>query len=162
MSPTISEPSLSFKEEPLSPQVAATVSDETVPLGLPEGREVVLEHLQGKFLVGKRAMGFIYHPEATLTIRTGRGLQNYMSWDKVDIDPRLLTEDEKIALGFHYAEYVTESVQALPIPFVGSLLAGCLQVGKDVERVNKKIKAKYRLHLRFSEKTFQAAYKESF
>jgi len=158
VSPSLSELSPSFREEPLS----TTVSEEVLPFKLPGGKEVVLERLQSKFLVGKRAMGFVYHPEVTLTIRTGKGLHNYMSWDKTEIDPRLLTEDEKIALGFHYAEYVTESIQALPIPFVGSLLAGCLKVGEDVERINKRIKTKYRLHLRFSGKSFQAAYKESF
>lgn len=132
------------------------------PTLLPTGKEVVLAHLQGKFSVGTRADGIIYHPGATLTFRTERGLQNYMSWGKGGENPLFLTEEEKIALGFKFAETVTESVQALPIPFVGSLLAGCLQIGHNVDDVTRGIRKKYRLHLNYSEKTFRAAYKESF
>ncbi len=128
----------------------------------PTGKEVTVQRLQGKFLVGKRAAGIIYHPGATLSFRTGRGLGNYMGWEKGRTNPLYLTEEEKIARGFQFAEQVTESVQALPIPFIGNFIAECLHIGRDIENANKKFKKKYRLHLNYSEKTFRAAYKESF
>ena len=145
-----------------SPSAEAPPDDGNWPSALPGGREAVLARLQGKFSVGKRADGIIYHPGATLTFRTGKGLQNYMGWEKREDNPLFLTEEEKIALEFEFAEKITEQVQTFPIPLIGNVLAGCLQIGHHVDNVTKGIRKKYRLHLNYSEKTFRAAYKESF
>ena len=134
---------------------------EEVSFRLPEGRSVAAQPLQRKFSIGRRVIGQIYRPDATLSLRVGGGLQNYMSWDEASAS-KVLTEEERITWALHLAESTAESIQALSIPFVGDLLAGCLEACKEIEKANKKIKTKYHLHLRYSGKTLQAAYKESF
>jgi len=128
---------------------------------LPEGRGVAMQPLQRKFSIGRRVIGQIYKPDATVSLRVEGGLRNYMSWDETSVS-KVLTEEEKITWALHFAEATAESIQALSIPLVGDLLAGCLEACKEIEKANKKIKTKYHLHLRYSGKTLQAAYKESF
>ena len=160
---SIPESNFSLNNEGIeSPPVEALPNEENWPSALPNGRQAVLSRLQGKFSVGKRADGIIYYPGATLTFRTGKGLQNYMGWEKREVNPLFLTEEEKIALEFQFAEKITEQVQTFPIPLIGNVLAGCLQLGHNVDNAAKGIRKKYRLHLNYSEKTFRAAYKESF
>ncbi|MBI4436913.1 MAG: hypothetical protein HY590_05860 [Candidatus Omnitrophica bacterium] len=127
---------------------------------LPEGSRVALQNLQRKFSIGRKVIGQIYRPDATLSVRVEGGLRNYMSWDENSAS-RVLTEEEKITWALHLAEVTAESIQA-SIPFMGDLLAGCLEACKEIERANKKLKTKYHLHLRYSGKSLQAAYKESF
>ena len=163
VTPSIPESNFSLNDEGIeSPPAEAPLDDGNWPSALPSGRQTVLTRLQGKFSVGRRADSIIYHPEATLTFRTGKGLQNYMRWEKREENPLFLTEEEKIALEFQFVEKITEQIQTFPIPLIGNVLAGCLQIGHNVDNVTKGIRKKYRLHLNYSEKTFRAAYKESF
>lgn len=156
LSPSLFEPAL-----PQSMALSLTENSfiETVVWpDLPEGKEIAVQRLEGRFLLGKRAFGLVRHPEATNSIRAKRSLGN--SLGDAETPVHFLTEEEKIDRGFQFAESLADSVQ--DIPFLGDFLTGCLAVGRDVEKANRKIKTKYRLHLKYSDSTYLAAFKESF
>lgn len=148
--PPLEEPPL-FGEEQLFP-------GEEWPR-FPKGKEVALQRLEGRFRMGRRAISVFCHPRVTFSLRA-EGLQHYMTRGPLKKFP--LTDEEKLAASFRFAESVAESLQAVPIPLVGNFLVGCIEVGRNLEKTNKKIKKNYRLHLNYSDKTLQAAYRESF
>lgn len=162
-------PVSSFVTEPGIVEEALPILTEETPLAdswpmhLPAGREVVLQSLQGKFVIGRRAIALIYHPKVTLSLQADKRFQTYVvSLGNPEVDWRLLTEEEKIERSLRFAESVTESIQALPVPFLGEFLSHCMRVGRQVTRFDKKIKKRYSLHLKYSGETFSAAYKEKF
>ena len=156
LSPSLFQPTLPQSTAPSLPE--DSFAEPMVWPNLPEGKEVAVQYLEGRFLLGKKALGFIHHPGATISMRTNGRLKDYFGDTKTS--PRFLTDEEKIDQSLEFAESVADSVQQIPL--LGDFLMGCLTVGRDVEKVNRKIKTKYRLHLNYSDSTYLAAFKESF
>ncbi len=132
------------------------------PFHLPTGSEVSMDRFQIRFRFGERAFGAFFHPRATFSYRTSGGLKSYLNNESIPVEAweRPSFQEKKISYGLHLAEQVSEALHLFPI--VGNIVSGFIGVGRDMEKLNRRVRTKYNLYFEYSESTYQATYKERF